>query len=159
MRGGGWQRWNQVHLARRDFLRFLGMYHEDCRVDAPAHRIGQLRNLMWHLNDADYLERMEKSNRYCVEVAENTVREGRSVGPIQLLLRPVLLFGRRFFVEGGFRDGTVGLISALHSASAEFRSLAIVWDGQHSIDRKEIEADLASRWARVPIDRFGGGDG
>jgi glycosyltransferase involved in cell wall biosynthesis len=146
MRGGGWQRWNQIHLARREVLRFSGMYHEYCRVGAPVDRVGQLENLMWHLNDADYLERMEKSNRYCVEVAQRISRKGRSVGPIQLLLRPVLLFGKRFILERGFLDGTAGMISALHSATAEFRALAIVWDEQHPVDRSTLENRIGEMW-------------
>ena len=34
MRGGGWQDWNLIHLARRSVLKFGGMYHEECIVSA-----------------------------------------------------------------------------------------------------------------------------
>ena len=43
------------------------------------------------------------------------------------------------FLKKGFVDGVPGLISAIHSADAVFRALALTWDEQNKIDRKDLE--------------------
>ena len=42
-------------------------------------KIGQLKNYMWHLNDESYLERMDKSFRYCKLESENLIKNNIQV--------------------------------------------------------------------------------
>jgi (heptosyl)LPS beta-1,4-glucosyltransferase len=142
MKGGGWQDWNLVHLARRQVFRFSGMFHEDCLVDAPPERIGQLKSLMWHLNDDSYLERMGKSNLYCLEQARNLKESGRRIRWWHLLLLPAIEFLKKFFKKKGYRDGTLGLMFSLHATSASFKACALVWDEQNPVSRQSVEEQL-----------------
>lgn len=142
MKGGGWQDWNLVHLARRDVFHFGGMFHEDCIVDAPPERIGQLKSLIWHLNDDSYLERMQKSNLYCLEQARILKDSGRRIRWWHLLLLPAVEFLKKFFKKKGYRDGTLGLMFALHTASAKFKACALVWDEQNPVSRQSVEEQL-----------------
>lgn len=146
MRGGGWQDWNLVHLARREVLSFAGMYHEECRVDTIPERIGQLKEKMWHLNEDNYIERIEKSFKYCQEQAQRLVNRGIKMRWYHLLLLPLIEYLRTIVKKGGYRDGTVGLISALHSSCAMFRACAIVWDQQNKISRLELEGRISENW-------------
>ncbi len=146
MKGGGWQNWNQVHLARREVFRFAGMYHEECIVDAPSERIGQLKEMMWHLNDDSYKERMQKSFLYCQEQAIRLVDSGIRIKWWHLLLLPGTEFLRKILKNHGYRDGTLGLLFALHSADAMFRACALVWDQQNSLDRSVLEERLKKMW-------------
>lgn len=149
MRGGGWQDWNLVHLARRDKFRFGGMFHESCHLDAPAERIGQLAHPMWHFNDESYAERMQKSLNYVPEVAERIRSQNRSVGWLALITEPIKEFLKKYLIKQGFRDGVPGLIFALHSASARFKAVAMVWDEQNRIPREELESALQTEeWAK-----------
>lgn len=148
MRGGGWQNWNLVHLARRSALRFDGMYHEGCVVDSPPERVGQLREKMWHLNDESYKERMDKSALYCQEQATRLMSRGVRMRWPHLLLLPLAEFLRKLVKGRGFRDGTLGLLFALHSGCAMFRACALVWDEQNPLDRDEIEGQLRENWRR-----------
>jgi glycosyltransferase involved in cell wall biosynthesis len=144
MRGGGWQDWNLVHLARRDKFRFGGKVHETCLLDAPASRVGQLSSYMWHLNDSDYSERLRKSMTYCSVEAEDLLQAGRKVTWAQLLLRPLASFIKTYFFRSGFRDGVAGLISSIHSADAKFRAIALAWDQQNRISRETLEMSLTA---------------
>ena len=54
-------------------------------------------------------------------------------------------FLKKYFYKKGFLDGTPGLISALHSATAVFRAHALVWDRQNRISRAELERQVS--WA------------
>ncbi len=152
MRGGGWQDWNMVHLAKREIFHFDGMYHEECIVDAPADRIGQLNEKMWHLNDDTYMERMSKSNLYCQEQSKVLADTGLKVRWWHLLMSPLLEFGNKYFRKRGYLDGTLGLLFALHSSCAAFRACALLWDDQNRIDRGEIDLSLASKWNDTRLD-------
>ncbi|MFC1775874.1 glycosyltransferase family 2 protein [Pseudomonadota bacterium] len=147
MKGGGWQDWNLVHLAKRDVFRFGGMFHEDCLVNAPPERIGQLKSMMWHLNDDSYLERMGKSNLYCQEQAIRLKERNFQVRWWHLLLLPMREFVKKYFVRGGYKDGVPGLLFANHSTAAMFKACALVWDEQNSVSRLEIEDILNQKWS------------
>ncbi len=146
MQGGGWQDWNHIHLAKRDTLKFGGMYHEDCLVDAPAERIGQLKSKMWHLNDESYKERMEKSFLYCQEMALRLAESGVTMRWWKLLLLPAIEFVRKLIKKRGYKDGTLGLLFALHSSCAMFRSCALVWDEQNRLSRSDTESTVHRMW-------------
>lgn len=148
MRGGGWQDWNLIHLARRDFFHFEGMFHEKCIVDVPAGRVGQLKYKMHHLNDRSFKERIKKSENYLVEVVADIKRQGGAVAGIDIVFNPFVEFLKKFFYKKGFLDGTAGIVSALHSATAVFRAYSVVWDEQNRVSRSEIEQKIESDWRK-----------
>ncbi len=148
MRGGGWQDWNLVHLARRDKLRFGGMFHESCELDAPEARVGQLAERMLHFNEADFEKRLRKSAQYLEETVSRVEARARPVTALDILARPAVEFLRKFLLKAGFRDGTPGLIAAIHAATAVFRAHAVVWDRQNAIPRSALEAEVARQWQR-----------
>lgn len=143
---GGWGDWNLVHLARRRALSFGGMFHEDCLVDAPPERIGQLSNRMIHLNEESFEKRLRKSGAYLEEAAARVERRGRPPGWTDIAGRPVREFLWKYLARGGFRDGVPGLIAAMHSATAVFRANALVWDRRNRIEREALEAQVAALW-------------
>jgi glycosyltransferase involved in cell wall biosynthesis len=146
MRGGGWADWNLVHLAPRTDLRFAGMFHEEIKLQAKAHEVGQLKNLMHHLNDATYDERLQKSLKYQKEVAARIRESGKKISAWTLLLSFCKEFVYKYLYKKGYKDGTVGLLSAMHSAAASFKANALVWDEQNQRSRAQIEKELAMQW-------------
>lgn len=146
MRGGGWQDWNLVHLARKPVFRFGGMYHEECIVDAPVERIGQLKEKIWHLNDDSYRERMNKSNMYCQEQANNLLKRGLQIRWWHLLALPFIELIKKYVKKKGYRDGTLGLLFSLHASCATFKACALVWDKQNPKSREMLESDLKNLW-------------
>lgn len=148
MRGGGWQDWNMVHLAKRKILKFSGMYHEICEVDTSPERIGQLQSKIWHLNDESYKERMKKSFMYCQEQAVRLSEKGTAIRWWHLVLLPLRELLVKLIKKKGYKDGTLGALFAVHSACAMFRACALVWDEQNFVDRNEIEKKLKDRWRR-----------
>lgn len=145
MHGGGWQDWNLIHLARRDLFRFGGMFHETCHLDAPAQRVGQLSGKMIHFNEHNFEKRLKKSSTYLEETVKHVEESKRQIRGWQILWAPAKEFLKKYFYKKGFLDGTPGLISALHSATAVFRAYALVWDRQNRISRAELERQVS--WA------------
>lgn len=146
MRGGGLADWNQVHLARRECLRFGGMYHEEIQLSVPENRVGQLKGLMLHLNDRSFLERLQKSSSYQMEAAERIRSTKKRLGYRHIWFSFVWSFLYKYFFKLGFLDGSAGLIWALHSATAEFRAHALVWDEQNRIPRSKLESEVRKSW-------------
>ncbi|XCN74213.1 MAG: glycosyltransferase family 2 protein [Candidatus Electrothrix aestuarii] len=146
MRGGGLQGWNLIHLSRRDILKFGGMYHEECIVQASSERIGQLNAQMWHLNEDSYEKRMSKSLLYCTELSSKISKKTCKIHWYSFFIRPFIEFVKQFIFKHGYRDGIPGLIWALHAADATFRSYALAWDQQYHISRQEIESIFSESW-------------
>jgi glycosyltransferase involved in cell wall biosynthesis len=137
MRGGVWQNWNRVRLARRGIHQFQNAVHEICVVDAPAQRIGQLKHPMWHLNDENYLKRMRKSLQYGQAEAQAIALKHR-VQWFHLTGMPIVHFVHAYIRKCGFRDGIPGLILALHGACDTFWRYALAWDQQNRLPRPEL---------------------
>ncbi|MBY6069563.1 glycosyltransferase family 2 protein [Leisingera aquaemixtae] len=143
MRGGGWQDWNLIHLARRELFRFGGMFHESCHLDAPDHRVAQLQGKMIHFNEHNFEKRLKKSSVYLEEVVKHVEETNGQVRGWQIFWAPLKEFLKKYFYKLGIRDGTPGIISALHSATAVFRAYALVWDRQNRVPRADLERQVA----------------
>jgi len=146
MRGGDWKDWNLVHLARRECLRFSGMYHEKVELTVHDRRVGQLKHAMIHLNDESYEERLRKSIIYQVEVSENLKKIRTSLGPFDILYSFIREFIYQFVWKKGFLDGTLGLIWAFHAASAKNRAYILAWDQQNRLPREKLENKTRYKW-------------
>ncbi|MEL6645011.1 MAG: glycosyltransferase family 2 protein [Pseudomonadota bacterium] len=136
---GGWASWNNPQLARRGYHRFEGNLHERCVIDGGEAHIGQLTHKMLHLNDASFAERIDKSNRYVAMNAARDLDAGKAVTGPRIFGAAVATFAKKYILQRGFLDGTVGLIAAMHAATAVFRERALVWDRQNAIDRADLE--------------------
>ena len=146
MRGGGWQTWNQIHLARRTKFRFGGKMHETNLLDAGPERAGQLAHLMWHLNDSDYVERVRKNMTYMQIEAENLLEKGHRVRWYDFVLRPLIRVVKSYFLQGGWRDGITGFLYAVYIFGATFNAYATAWDRQNALSRQDLENELSNLW-------------
>lgn len=146
MRGGGWQNWNQVYLARRTKFRFGGKMHETALIDAPPERLGQLAHAMWHLNDSDYPERVRKNMTYMQVEAENLLERGYRVRPFDFVLQPLKRVIKSYCWQGGYRDGVTGFRYAVYIFGATFNAYATAWDRQNATSRKDVEDRLQNLW-------------
>ena len=151
MKGGGWADWNLVHLAKREVLSFGGMFHESIHLTVSNDQVGQLNHAIWHINDQDYNERIRKSNGYLKEMSDRIVKENFKIRWFHLVWAPVREFLYKFFYKKGYKDKTLGVLWALHAASAKFRAYALVWDQQNGIARSELEQQIKDDWQKADL--------
>lgn len=142
VRGGGWQNWNQIHLARREKFKFGGKMHETCLIDSPESRIGQLKSFMWHLNDDSFEERLRKNITYAQVEAETICEKGIKVKWYHLIIYPLFRSFKVYLLQGGFKDGFLGFLWAIAVFNGVFNYYALAWDLQNRISRKELEFRL-----------------
>ncbi len=104
----GWYPDYNLRLYRKDAGRFTERaVHEAVVVDGPTER---LRTPLIHRTYSgvdDYLRRMERYSRLA---AEEMLREGRSTGAGDLILRPGFTFIKMFLLRGGALEGRTGLV-------------------------------------------------
>jgi (heptosyl)LPS beta-1,4-glucosyltransferase len=146
MKAGEWSSWNHPQLARRGFHQFADRLHERCIIKGEPESIGQLNALMWHLNDESYRERIGKSSKYSLVEAEYLLGTGKKISSMDIFIKPIIKFIKEYLFKRGMIDGVPGLIAALHSADAVFRSYALAWDEQNHIPREQLENKVRLMW-------------
>jgi (heptosyl)LPS beta-1,4-glucosyltransferase len=146
IRSGGWQNWNQVHLARREGSRFVGKVHETFVLASGVERIGQLRSYMWHLNDSNFAERLRKNMLYSQMEADKILGRGLEVKWFHFLLHPFYRVLKSYIFHGGYKEGTLGVLYAMYVLSSTFNWYATAWDRANAISRQTLEAELRSLW-------------
>jgi (heptosyl)LPS beta-1,4-glucosyltransferase len=148
MKAGGWSSWNNPQLARRGYHRYVNKVHERCVVDGAPDSVGQLKGVMWHLNDESYKERMAKSFQYCLLEAEKMIACKTRLTGFKIITLPLIEFIKKYVFKRGFLDGTPGLVAAMHSSCAMFRACALTWDEQNRIQRDTLERALREMWKK-----------
>lgn len=148
MKGGGWADWNLVHLAKRDVLRFSGMFHEHIELNVDQEEVGQLKEKIYHLNDSTYNERIRKSNNYLPELSQAVRQTGKQISGFKLVIAFWKEFFKKYIYKQGYKDGQLGVLWALHAASAQFKAHALIWDEQNKIERSVIEKEIQNKWEK-----------
>ena len=146
VKGGGWSKWNKAWIGRRGAHRFANRIHEVTHVDGGEAAIGQLTDLMWHLNDADYVERVRKNLGYMQGSGRKIVERGIRVRWYHMVLHPGWRAFKTFVLQGGWRDGTQGFLHAVYTFSSNFNWWAYAWDVQNRVERSELEGQLSEAW-------------
>jgi (heptosyl)LPS beta-1,4-glucosyltransferase len=144
IRGGGWQLWSYLHVARREKFSFGGKIHEECHLSGTPKRVKYLQSLMWHFNEDSYEKRRRKSLFYTTVEADTLLQKNARVRLWHLTIMPFLVFIKRYFLFFGFRDGIAGWILAFEGMASTFDAYAIAWDQQNRIPREEIESKFHS---------------
>lgn len=114
IRHGNWYPDRSVRLFARDRARFAERaVHESLRVEGS---IGRLEGEILHYSYPDLDEYVRKLNRYSSLDAEEKLKEGKGVGPVDLVVSPAAVFFKSYFIKMGFLDGVPGLAAGVLSA-------------------------------------------
>jgi glycosyltransferase involved in cell wall biosynthesis len=102
----------------------------DCKYqDLKVHseiittgKTGFLKNKLYHNTYRNFDHHMEKLNRYALLQAQDHDEKTGSLTGYHFVLKPMFRFFKHYIIQGGFRDGIVGLIIAyIHSYSVFMR--------------------------------------
>ena len=149
MAGGVMGRWNDIHLAKRTVLRFEEskgpVFHETVVLE-PQAKVGQLDEVMWHLNDKNFADRMRKNAQYSTKEAERIANSRRKLRPLSLLAGPVRAAIRTGVRNLGRGNGMAGLIWTIYQFAGTFTQYAMAWEKLHGRSRQELEAEISELW-------------
>ncbi|MFQ5460213.1 MAG: glycosyltransferase family 2 protein [Anaerolineae bacterium] len=122
VRGGGWWPDHQLRLMATDRAHYdpARAVHEVAIVDGPT---GYLTTPLRHLNYGDWGEFRARQGQYAQLEAQRRRAMGLQPRRRSLLSLPVREFWRRYVALAGWRDGSLGLLLALHMAYYELETV------------------------------------
>jgi len=128
----GWWPDRKVRLYDRRRARWRGDFvHESLDVDG---RIKQLDGDLLHFTVRDASEHHLRMDRYTTLAAQELYNRGAHKSPGSLLLSPVIVFLRSYFLKLGFLDGIPGLAIARFAAHYEFLKNLKLWEMRSKSD-------------------------
>ena len=89
---------------------------------------GKLNSDLEHYTDPNIQHYFQKFNRYTTLAAEELVKRGKSFTIIDILLRPIVIFVKMYFIKLGFLDGIQGFILAVFSSAYVFTKYCKFWE-------------------------------
>ena len=130
IRHGGWARDRVLRLWDRT----LGHYQEKevhAEVDV-AGPVRELRHPLLHLTFRSWDIYLRKIDRYTSWGAEDLRKRGRRATAIDLVVRPMARFVKRYILQLGFLDGVPGLMITGIDSWAVFVKYARLWERNRS---------------------------
>jgi len=128
---GEWVRWGGAYpdLQIRLFQKGKAFYnhveiHENLIVEGP---IGDLEGHLEHYTERTIADHIRKNSLYITLAAREQAKSTRIVHWWDLLLNPLVVVIKKYFLKQGFRDGIRGVIFAGFASMYTFVKYAKVW--------------------------------
>lgn len=116
----------QVRLFRRGAAHYNDVaVHENLLVEGE---IGTLAGHLDHYTERRIQDHFKKFGLYTTLAAQEKAKKVRTVGWIDLVFRPLVVFGKTYLLKQGFRDGVHGLIVCVFASMYTFVKYAKLWD-------------------------------
>jgi glycosyltransferase involved in cell wall biosynthesis len=112
----GWYPDPVLRLFRKSAGQFDGaIVHERVALDGT---VGRLKGELLHYSYPNLESYFEKFNRYTTMGAEKALRQGKTAGWFEIVVKPPVSFVKHYVSKQGFRDGLEGFILSVLSAVA-----------------------------------------
>ena len=122
----GWYPGYVLRLFRRGSGRWVDKrVHEHLEIEGDTRR---LNSDLLHYTDPNLWHYLEKFNRYTTLAAEELTARNEPFSLSQLILRPMWLFVKMYFLKLGFLDGVQGFILCVLSSCYVFTKYAKLWE-------------------------------
>ena len=124
VRFGGWND-KVIRLFKKSECRY-----EDKQVHAEiidTGKIGSLKEKLYHDTYVNFDFHMEKLNRYAWLQANDYDKKTGTLTPFHFIIKPCWRFFKHYIIQGGFRDGVVGLTVAYNHSYAVYMRYVKLW--------------------------------
>jgi glycosyltransferase involved in cell wall biosynthesis len=126
IRHSGWYPGYVTRLFKRGSGHFSDhKVHERLEFDG---QVGRLRFDLLHYTDPNLWHYFDKFNRYTTLAADEMAERQTTFRMSQLIVRPVWVFVRMYFIKMGFMDGIQGFILSVLSGCYVFTKYAKLWE-------------------------------
>lgn len=127
----GWFPDSQLRLFRQDRTRYSDRIHRAPAIDGIILDLPDRGEAYFsHYCFATLESRVNKDNKYAAIAAQTIFEEGRRIGALGLLGRPLAAFLTAFFLQRGIFYGPLGASLAWERAFATFLKYAKLWELQ-----------------------------
>jgi len=122
----GWYPGRVTRLFNKHDVKFSeNDVHEHLLVKGET---GELDSDLEHYTDPSIHHYFQKFNSYTTLAAEELFKSGKSFSVVDLLLRPIVMFIKMYFLKLGFLDGIQGFILAVFSSAYVFTKYCKFWE-------------------------------
>jgi glycosyltransferase involved in cell wall biosynthesis len=127
----GWQNDKVIRLFKRDHCRYEEKnVHEEIITNG---KIGKLKNKFYHNTYTTIDNYIEKMNRYAWLQAIDYNHKTGMLTPYHFIIKPIWRFFKHYLIQGGFRDGTVGVVISYIQAYSVFMRYVKMWLIRHHL--------------------------
>jgi (heptosyl)LPS beta-1,4-glucosyltransferase len=127
----GWYPGRVTRLFNKNYVFFNSQkVHENLKVNGKP---GQLNGDIEHYTDPSVFHYFTKFNNYTTLAANDLKEKGRVFHLSDLIIRPIGIFIKIYFIKFGFLDGIQGFILAIFSSAYVFSKYSKFWE----LTRKE----------------------
>lgn len=137
IKGAGWYPDYIIRLFRKGVTQWPLDVHDTPHIQ-NRERVGYLESPFLHFSYITFDQYVAKFNLYTSCLAREEEARGtqitRTAFPVCFVLKPILVFLKKFIWWRGFQDGFRGLFISLSSASVIFVTYAKLWEKQHAVD-------------------------
>jgi glycosyltransferase involved in cell wall biosynthesis len=126
IRYGGWARDRVLRVWDREAGRYQEKeVHADVDVAGPVR---ELKHSLLHITFRSWDSYLRKIDRYTSWGAEDLRRKGRRASALDLVIRPLARFVKRYILQLGFLDGVPGLMITGIDTWVVFVKYARLWE-------------------------------
>ena len=121
---GGWND-KVIRLFRKSKCKY-----EEKQVHAEiidTGNIGKLNAKLYHDTYVTFDHHIEKLNRYAWLQAHDYDKKTGTLTPFHFIVKPCWRFFKHYIIQGGFRDGVVGLVIAYNHSYSVFMRYVKLW--------------------------------
>ncbi|MCX6151505.1 MAG: glycosyltransferase family 2 protein [Ignavibacteriales bacterium] len=127
----GWYPGRVTRLFNKQYVKFnQNTVHENLIVEG---KVSELKSDLDHWTDPTIEHYFKKFNIYTSLAAEELAGQNKSASIFDILLRPLSIFIKMYFVKLGFLDGLHGFILSIFSAGYVFTKYCKLWELRKSI--------------------------
>ncbi len=102
--------YNQLRLYNIDFAGFrASTVHDSVVLNAGNHKIGQLKNIIYHQSFRSYSHWIEKINSYSSMQALDVLEKGKKPSILKIIFTPSFAFLKAYFIRRYFIYGLDGI--------------------------------------------------
>ncbi len=114
----------RLYKKERGYFNERGV-HEAVQIKGRA---GFLKNPLEHYTYRDISDYLKRMDRYSTLAAEEMLKNGKTAGLLDLVLRPSFTFLKMFFLQKGFLEGYRGVVLSGLYSSYTFAKYAKLWE-------------------------------
>ncbi len=126
----GWKNDKVIRLFKRDFCRYEDKFvHEEIIADGKIER---LKNKLYHNTYTSLDKYIEKLNKYAWWQAKDYDKKTGKLTCYHFIIKPFWGFFKHYIIQGGFRDGVIGITIGYVQGYAVFMRYAKLWLLRHN---------------------------
>lgn len=125
-RSGGWYPEYRLRFFKKESVEWGGRDPHEKPI--PKGKVDRLQGELHHYTYKSLEDQFQRLSKFATVAAEEAFSEGKRVGFLGILLKPLVRMFKFYFIKLGFREGTAGLVVCIAEGMYTFMKYAKLWE-------------------------------